>query len=246
MERTSVFVCAAALSPASCSDSRQHPDLANSVRPAQWSKDDLSPPPKFCTEVPTTPVTVASVEPLITDPAQGLVISDLVVAPDSSIYIVDDKLPQITKYDRNGKALLQFGKRGPGPGEFREPRSVAVGRNGDMHVVDNKFIHSFDRDARYLKTNRLPISEARSIVLDETGDFVVARWVFTNARNPQRYVVAIDAATMAPRTITTFTASQLGERPFIAPIYNNVTLTGGVDGRVAILVLVRSLSPDRG
>jgi hypothetical protein len=53
-------------------------------------------------------------------------------------------------------------------------------------------------------------------------------------RRPQRYVLQVDHTTSAARAITTFTTSQLGERPFIAPVINTVQLAGAVDGRVAI------------
>ncbi len=54
----------------------------------------------------------------------------------------------------SGKHLFDFGKRGTGPGEFNLPRDVAVGREGQLYVVDggNFRIQVFDRNGKYLQT----------------------------------------------------------------------------------------------
>lgn len=53
---------------------------------------------------------------------------------------------------KSGELLFDIGKRGSGPGEFNLPRDVAVGRNGQLYVVDggNFRVQVFERDGRYL------------------------------------------------------------------------------------------------
>jgi len=51
-----------------------------------------------------------------------------------------------------GSHLQDIGKRGKGPGEFNLPRDVAIGKDGQLYVVDggNFRVVVFDRDGRHL------------------------------------------------------------------------------------------------
>ncbi|WP_265943544.1 6-bladed beta-propeller [Dechloromonas sp. A34] len=53
-----------------------------------------------------------------------------------------------------GNHLFDLGKRGIGPGEFNLPRDAAVGKNGQIYVVDggNFRVQIFDRDGKYLQS----------------------------------------------------------------------------------------------
>lgn len=53
-----------------------------------------------------------------------------------------------------GNHLFDLGKRGIGPGEFNLPRDVAIGKNGQIYVVDggNFRVQIFDRDGKYLQS----------------------------------------------------------------------------------------------
>ena len=78
----------------------------------------------------------------------------------SRIYVVDIGGPtssnhRVRIYDaKNGKHLLDIGKRGDGPGEFNLPRDVAVCKNNELYVVDggNFRIQVFDHDGKYLRS----------------------------------------------------------------------------------------------
>lgn len=67
---------------------------------------------------------------------------------------VSSEAHRIRVFDpESGKHLFDFGKRGTGPGEFNLPRDVAVGRDGQLYVVDsgNFRIQVFDRNGKYLQ-----------------------------------------------------------------------------------------------
>jgi len=55
---------------------------------------------------------------------------------------------------RSGEHLYDIGKRGSGPGEFNLPRDVAIGKNGQLYVVDggNFRVQVFDRNGKYLQS----------------------------------------------------------------------------------------------
>jgi len=66
-------------------------------------------------------------EELIYDPYK-----DMAVAPDGSIFVVNGKIHNVFKFDRNGKFLKKFGNRGSGPGDFVHP--------DDLSILDNKYL----------------------------------------------------------------------------------------------------------
>lgn len=85
-------------------------------------------------------------------------LSSVTVDPKGDrIYVVDiggvsSDQHRVRVFDaRSGEHLRDIGKRGSGPGEFNLPRDVAVGRNGQLYVVDggNFRVQIFDRDGRY-------------------------------------------------------------------------------------------------
>jgi DNA-binding beta-propeller fold protein YncE len=53
-----------------------------------------------------------------------------------------------------GNHLFDIGKRGSGPGEFNLPRDTAVGKDGQIYVVDggNFRVQVFDRNGKYLQS----------------------------------------------------------------------------------------------
>ena len=55
---------------------------------------------------------------------------------------------------KTGEHLFDFGKRGTGPGEFNLPRDLAVGKDGNLYVVDggNFRIQVFTKDGKYIKS----------------------------------------------------------------------------------------------
>jgi 6-bladed beta-propeller len=58
------------------------------------------------------------------------------------LYVADTGNNRIQVFDENGAFVKAFGKNGSGPGQFEEPRSIAVDNsaspaNGDVYVVDS-------------------------------------------------------------------------------------------------------------
>lgn len=75
------------------------------------------------------------------------------------LYVVDiggvtSELHRVRVFNaRNGEHLYDIGKRGSEPGEFNLPRDVAVGKNGQLYVVDggNFRVQVFDKNGKYVK-----------------------------------------------------------------------------------------------
>jgi DNA-binding beta-propeller fold protein YncE len=79
--------------------------------------------------------------------------TDVAFAPNGDVYVSDGYgSARVVKFSRDGKYLLQWGKRGNGPGEFMLPHNVVVDAQGRVYVTDrdNQRIEVFDANGKYL------------------------------------------------------------------------------------------------
>lgn len=80
--------------------------------------------------------------------------ADIAFASDGNIYVADGYgNNRVAKFSPDGKFLLDWGRKGAGPGEFDLPHSVAVDAQGLVYVADrnNARIQVFDAKGKFLK-----------------------------------------------------------------------------------------------
>jgi len=91
-----------------------------------------------------------------TDAAHFNGVSDMLIAPDGSLFIADghnDKTNnRILKFGKDGKFIKSWGKLGTGPGEFNPPHGLAMDKAGRLYVADrsNNRIQIFDQEGNFL------------------------------------------------------------------------------------------------
>ncbi len=82
--------------------------------------------------------------------------TDVVIAPNGDIFVTDShrngKNNRVVKFDRNGKFIKEWGRKGSGPGEISEPHTIAMDSQGRLFVGDreNNRIQIFDQDGKLL------------------------------------------------------------------------------------------------
>jgi DNA-binding beta-propeller fold protein YncE len=82
--------------------------------------------------------------------------TDVLVAPDGTIFVTDShrngKNNRVVKFDRTGKYITEWGRKGSGPGEISEPHTIAMDSRGRLFVGDreNNRIQIFDQDGKLL------------------------------------------------------------------------------------------------
>ncbi len=80
----------------------------------------------------------------------------VVTAPNGDIFVSDgheNAYSRIVKFDKNGKYIKEWGKKGTGPGEFDTPHALAMDSQGRLFVGDraNSRIQIFDQDGKLLE-----------------------------------------------------------------------------------------------
>ncbi len=82
-------------------------------------------------------------------------VADLVIAQNGDLFIADGEAGnhRIVKYSKAGEFIMWWGGRGPQPGHFNEPHSIAIDAAGLLYVGDrgNKRIQVFDQTGKFIR-----------------------------------------------------------------------------------------------
>lgn len=77
----------------------------------------------------------------------------LAIDRQNNVYVVNASEYRIEKYDPQWKLLTMWGSQGKGEGQFTEPSGIAVDRQGNVYVGDNRDtyrIEKFDSNGKFL------------------------------------------------------------------------------------------------
>jgi hypothetical protein len=82
-------------------------------------------------------------------------VADLVIAQNGDVFIADGESgnTRIVKYSKAGQFVMWWGGKGPQPGKFNEPHSIAIDAEGLLYVGDrgNKRIQVFDQTGKFIR-----------------------------------------------------------------------------------------------
>jgi hypothetical protein len=79
---------------------------------------------------------------------------DVAVAANGDIFVADGhQNSRVVKFDKDGRFIKAWGKRGEGPGEFNLPHTIVIDSRGRVLVGDrsNNRIQIFDQDGAYIE-----------------------------------------------------------------------------------------------
>jgi DNA-binding beta-propeller fold protein YncE len=80
--------------------------------------------------------------------------TDVAFTPTGDFFVSDGYgNSRVVKFTRDGKYILEWGRRGSGPGEFNLPHAMAVDSKGRLYVSDreNNRIQIFDFNGKFLR-----------------------------------------------------------------------------------------------
>src|SRR6185436_11303725 len=80
--------------------------------------------------------------------------TDMAVAPSGDVFVSDGYgNNRVVHFDKRGKFVKAWGKRGAGPGEFNLPHAICMDSKGRLYVADrtNARIQVFDQSGAFLE-----------------------------------------------------------------------------------------------
>lgn len=90
----------------------------------------------------------------------------------NKLYVTDIRKNKVLVFDLNGKKLMEVGRMGVNPGEFRAPNAVAVDNEGNMFVADsgNQRVQVFDKSGKFIRIiNGTPDGKGTSVFVNPRG-----------------------------------------------------------------------------
>ncbi len=115
--------------------------------------------------------------------------SAVAIASSGDIFVGDghggDSNARIVKFSKDGKFIKTWGKKGPAPGEFETPHSLAFDSKGRLFVADrgNHRIQIFNQDGEFLDQWK-QFGQASGIFIDKNDVIYVADNESNSRRNP--------------------------------------------------------------
>jgi len=93
--------------------------------------------------------------------------------------------PRVLKFDKNGKFIKTWGKKGTGPGDFDAPHGLAMDKAGRLYVADrsNSRIQIFDQDGKFL-TEWRQFGRPSGVFIDKNDIIYVADSTSSDKVNP--------------------------------------------------------------
>jgi peptidylamidoglycolate lyase len=108
--------------------------------------------------------------------------TDIEIRPDGTFYVSDGYVnSRVAIFDKNGKELHEWGKKGAGAGEFSNPHGLTfIPGSTDVLVADreNSRLQLFDRDGKFKRQwvgvkDAVTTGRVFSVAADAAGDFYV-------------------------------------------------------------------------
>lgn len=97
-----------------------------------------------------------------------------------NVYVLNADIRHVFKYDASLKYLADWGSQGDNPGQFQDPRGIAIDGQGNVFVADRYLITKFDNKGEVLKrwgsqgTGQGQFATIRNIAVDGQGNLFVA------------------------------------------------------------------------
>lgn len=109
--------------------------------------------------------------------------TDVGFLPNGDFFVTDGYgNSRVVKFSRDGKYLMEWGKRGKGPGEFDTPHVIVIDSRQTLYVSDreNNRIQIFDANGKFLR-QWTHLGATQGMALSPQGDL----WIVTHRNNQE-------------------------------------------------------------
>jgi len=110
------------------------------------------------------------------------------IGDDGTIFAMDDREGQIKIFDRGGKYIKTFGRKGQGPGELNLPSSISINRGkGEIMIQEvSRRLSYFGLDGSFLRNQSMKETWGLRARVDSKGNIVIQEAIM-DPKDP-RYV----------------------------------------------------------
>lgn len=120
---------------------------------------------------------------------------DVAAMGDDKVAVTDQQNGRILVFDRSGKFVKAWGKKGEGADDLKEPSGIASGTKGDIYFVDAWKSAIIGLDSRYKPELTVPLTHGfygpRGVAYDGTSFYVADTGTHRVVKvNPQGDIVA--------------------------------------------------------
>lgn len=165
-------------------------------------------------------------------PMQSISTTDIAVAADSSLFVVDSREALVTHLAVDGTVLGAWGREGDGPGEFRGASSIALGPDQLIHVGDNRGrVTRFSADGHVSSTVQVGGSPRISDLMVLPNRHIVVATDVHPREHRGAYVKIIDHEGRRVRDVLMPERDTIGQsRPLLGHAFNPVRISPGPGG----------------
>ena len=125
-----------------------------------------------------------SVIPLETNDSSFLVRPVKVIIKDNRYYIVDEGVPAVFSFDEEGHLLHKIGKKGQGPGEYREIYDAVIKEKESAVYMLSPFgsLYVYSLDGKFIKEIKLPTRSNYQLIEELDSKYFVT-WTLPASEN---------------------------------------------------------------
>jgi hypothetical protein len=127
---------------------------------------------------------------------------DVDIDLDGKLFVLDRGNFRIQVFDKKGNYLQTIGKKGEGPGELADPKSLRLDENGNIFIKDNVMIHHFEKNGQYIKSYPVPLNCNQFKVLSEEN--IIGDKPKIDPKNLSDEVVLLDGKGMVLKTLANY------------------------------------------
>jgi len=132
-------------------------------------------------------------------------ITGLNVDEGGNIYVSDFGNTRVQQFDKTGKFIRTFGRKGQGPGEFQFPAGLQFDIEKNLCVFDSRRIHIFARNGVF--KNKISMKTVPNYgFLTAKGTIFGTVQIGFEADDPREAVIKLDREGGSPQTIANFYA----------------------------------------
>ena len=118
------------------------------------------------------------------EPGQFIWPAGIALDRNTNVYVTDEWLHRVTKYNKDGEYVTHWGTQGSGDGELNRPSGIAINREDTLYIVDsrNDRLQKFSLDGKFESSFGESGDKAGQfnmpwgIGLDNDGNIYVTDW----------------------------------------------------------------------